>query len=1163
MWAKFSSALKQRPSTPSLAEDQDDQPSHADVLSSVYEQHPNLSVFHQQDEPTEVPFPSPSPPSSPSLTGRRNIFRRPKPSRIDTAAEPATSSPILSPLTLPKKVKSSLQNLSNVSELSLNRPSIDSAQRPSPDSARLSPASASDIKFGSLRSMVRTRSSGSSTHSQQSSQESTQAQPITPVTDVKFRSLRVATSSADSMHSQRPSQDSISAPPITPTTDSKFGSLRSILRDRKTPATGQSVRFFSRDAYKVITPDVSATSSEPDEISFAARLHRAKHSSRPAAQELFSTPTTPSLMVPISPPHVSNIFDLSTDAELPTIPIGEEVPLLDSAIEISEAEVEETANTESRPPTPPAKSTPASSHVQHDRSQSFSFGQTVFRSPETVDVSRASSTGSISKANRSRALSDTVFHSYLQSPLVGLENKGPPEADINDTSGAMVVYGSPEQEKREKDPFGANATTYYTPGTVLPPTPPQAQREGHGRKASREENLILSLRTQLALQSELCVQFELDLSARDELVRVLSSRLDDTERECERRKSIVKSCRKRVTELERCVQGLQDEVDRSREESMERSVMDEASGEALRMLHRRIEELERDRAESDRREQQAKEEVCEREYELAQAKEELARRDESERELKAGIAAAKEEMEQMGELTGNHDAITRQIQFNNAEAAWSEERERLLKESELLHNDQAAAQAQLADAREEIVRKDSEINVLKAEVEAQWRHTEEASEKTQELAAQRNELRGEVEALNERISAMEVDWSQNENRKANLEAEIQDLFAEKEDLERERTELEDQLRSEHEHSEHLTQALQECEDRVSTLEQERQYAVDRAARFEAQLKQRDMETIQLAERAADREKDTEEAQEEMARMKREHARIVNEQSRTLQDVVAREVEARAGLESFVREKAEADVHLASLKERLTALQEETERLRRQVHSLQQESADKEVKLANLAKQRAQDKEDIQGLNIALDSKQQELELLKRRIGVRGTAGGTPAQATKAPHHRRESSIFGTPNIAGSRPSSALSDTNSTAKERKPTDTPSTVTKAALAKSIRANVTGSATVTTKRSLEGAMGPPPLRASSTTPGPTPTRIPSASSTRTPTSTAPSSFGKATPTLQRRMSATSSLEPSRLRTARTSREPLASASESDEKEKENTVPAAKTRRMSVAAA
>lgn len=57
------------------------------------------------------------------------------------------------------------------------------------------------------------------------------------------------------------------------------------------------------------------------------------------------------------------------------------------------------------------------------------------------------------------------------------------------------------------------------------------------------------------------------------------------------------------------------------------------------------------------------------------------------------------------------------------------------------------------------------------------------------------------------------------------------------------------------------------------------------------------------------------------------------------------------------------------------LNERVERLRKQVQELQAESADKEVQLVQFGKFRDQDKEDIKGLNIALDSKQQELELV--------------------------------------------------------------------------------------------------------------------------------------------------------------------------------------------
>ena len=71
MWAKISGALK-RPETPAQEHfDIDDRP--PTVLSTVFDHHPNLSNFH---DPSEVPFPSPSPPASPSKHGRRGIFKR-------------------------------------------------------------------------------------------------------------------------------------------------------------------------------------------------------------------------------------------------------------------------------------------------------------------------------------------------------------------------------------------------------------------------------------------------------------------------------------------------------------------------------------------------------------------------------------------------------------------------------------------------------------------------------------------------------------------------------------------------------------------------------------------------------------------------------------------------------------------------------------------------------------------------------------------------------------------------------------------------------------------------------------------------------------------------------------------------------------------------------
>ncbi|KAH9924112.1 hypothetical protein B0H21DRAFT_826803 [Amylocystis lapponica] len=218
-----------------------------------------------------------------------------------------------------------------------------------------------------------------------------------------------------------------------------------------------------------------------------------------------------------------------------------------------------------------------------------------------------------------------------------------PKTDIDDVS-APVVYaqGSPE---RERDPFDAHATPYYTTGTV-PPTPP-ASACAHARSGSREEDMIWSLCTQSALQSEL--------------------RLEGAQGAAEERG---------------------DEVDRSGEESAESSVMDEASGEARRMFHRRIKMLERERVDAEWRERQAREE------QLKKARE-VERRDESERVLKASIKATKEEMEEMsgmGQAQVQDGEIRAQESEDTAraQACWEEERALLVQENEALRNEKVA-----------------------------------------------------------------------------------------------------------------------------------------------------------------------------------------------------------------------------------------------------------------------------------------------------------------------------------------------------------------------------------------------------------------------------------------------------------------------------------------
>ena len=147
---------------------------------------------------------------------------------------------------------------------------------------------------------------------------------------------------------------------------------------------------------------------------------------------------------------------------------------------------------------------------------------------------------------------------------------------------------------------------------------------------------------------------------------------------------------------------------------------------------------------------------------------------------------------------------------------------------------------------------------------------------------------------------------------------------------------------------------------------------DSVSRLEEDIRQRDAEMADYSQRVAEHEIAAEQLREQIADMEREHARIMDEQAR---NIIGSDDDTRQQMAEIVHAKKEADAMLETLKERVSVLKDEVERLRRQVHELQQESADKEVKIVQLTKQRSQDKEDMQGLTIALDSKQQELELV--------------------------------------------------------------------------------------------------------------------------------------------------------------------------------------------
>jgi chromosome segregation ATPase len=188
--------------------------------------------------------------------------------------------------------------------------------------------------------------------------------------------------------------------------------------------------------------------------------------------------------------------------------------------------------------------------------------------------------------------------------------------------------------------------------------------------------------------------------------------------------------------------------------------------------------------------------------------------------------------------------------------------------------------------------------------------------------------------------------------------------------------FEQQLVQERERSEGLNSTIRECEDRIAQLEEERQLTAENVNRLEDDLLRRDEEISRYSQQLREQELEAENLHEEIEKLEHDYERVVNEHSLTLKEASGSESETRRQLQDLVRQKAGVDEELKSTKERNESLKNEMERLRNHVHDLQQESADKEVRIVQLEKQHGQDKEDIQGLNMALDAKQQEVALVR-------------------------------------------------------------------------------------------------------------------------------------------------------------------------------------------
>lgn len=659
-----------------------------------------------------------------------------------------------------------------------------------------------------------------------------------------------------------------------PPTPGYNGSVRSILRGPNTPGTGQNVRFFSRDAYKVIspnqsmehdgqTPTIPTTDPSPSFLESLQNMSpeststpyvprgkattKVSRTSRPTVAEVFSPlhddagsshstasgskemeDSDMSLVSAGSAEASTNIFDVSHPLDLQFDPQGmgfdTSTPLKFREEASARKEVVDVGSAlhSSPPPTSvdetifyshgPGDGQRLSAPLQlHDRSQSVG-GSAFFSAAESA--SHTGSTGNPFKNNdnnkeatsisaaksRTRPISDSMLQNLLRpSPKVSAP---PPEADINDGR-ADNVQVRLSATPPPPDPFSPFAKTYYTPQVNIPPTPPRlgVGFETHVRNTSKEENMMYSLQTQLALQTELCQQYEADLRARDELVELVAKKLADANREEARRQANVRTWKKRVNDLQKMCRHLEEEVDGSRRESMDRSIMDEASGEALRMLHRQIAALEREKGEMVKREQMMKEEietleaqVKDKSTDVHELQEMLWNREEGEQGQGMKKANAQGETgrlsianideEELRKLKEETEAVMAEESDRHRaiETQWEQEKQELTMKLEGLHAEQVSMEEELDKTKQRLKARDDEFDVLRAELESQWANTESMTSKQHELEQgklgveqERDELRHHVEDLEARITDLEMEWDEGEKQRVELQAELDAL----------------------------------------------------------------------------------------------------------------------------------------------------------------------------------------------------------------------------------------------------------------------------------------------------------------------------------------------------------------------------------------------------
>ncbi|KAK8854539.1 hypothetical protein IAR55_003278 [Kwoniella newhampshirensis] len=289
--------------------------------------------------------------------------------------------------------------------------------------------------------------------------------------------------------------------------------------------------------------------------------------------------------------------------------------------------------------------------------------------------------------------------------------------------------------------------------------------------------------------------------------------------------------------------------------------------------------------------------------------------------------------------------------------------------------------------------KDDEIHTLRTELDDAHRRDDKLEEAEDRAQTAERELEEVQQQLEEVRRQLENAHSQEDAVHA-LRAELDSAHAHLD-------ELEGQVDN-HE-LEHLQSELKEANRHISELE----HHVNELK----EVKAADEEEVERLYSELDKLKSASRKEEDWRGKLREM-----ERRGEMEELERQELGRRWNEEKDLRKSLE--VELTQLREDLQTAQEEIFRsqsqrrlpakedpaLRAEVARLRSESASKDLEILDLQRRKVELKEDREMLNIALDSKQQELELMKRRFAVKGIAGSTPLGTSRRTANLQDSQL---------------------------------------------------------------------------------------------------------------------------------------------------------------